>query len=156
MKITFSLAAFVLPLLAAAQTYTIPPPTTAPPDTILDCTNWYVGVSSDTCAFIASSNGITLQQLYSYVRIFLSSMRRVELIHVSRTLHLHPAAISNPVPPTVLKKIFRSLLLPQPQPRVLQPHLVASSHQPQSNRQDLLRTAISFTTSRRGPLALTS
>ena len=53
--------------LAAGQ-YTVPPPTSAPPDTIQDCTNWYVGADGDTCAGISDDNFITLDQLYRYVR----------------------------------------------------------------------------------------
>ncbi|KAH6724401.1 hypothetical protein BKA61DRAFT_29479 [Leptodontidium sp. MPI-SDFR-AT-0119] len=66
MRFTQFVVAFVLPCLAFAQQYTIPPPTTAPADTILDCTNWQVGASGDTCALLADTNGITLQQLYRY------------------------------------------------------------------------------------------
>lgn len=67
MKVTYYLAAFGLPYLAIAQEYTVPPPTTAPTDTILDCTNWHVGASGDTCASLADIYAITLQQLYRYV-----------------------------------------------------------------------------------------
>ncbi|KAJ4856958.1 hypothetical protein T069G_07855 [Trichoderma breve] len=51
-------------LLAAA--YTVDPPTTAPSDTIQDCTSWDVVSSSDTCQSIADFGFITLDQLYAY------------------------------------------------------------------------------------------
>ncbi|KAK8036495.1 LysM domain-containing protein [Apiospora marii] len=56
----------VLGLCASSLGYTIDPPTTAPSDTLQDCTNWYVGVSSDKCDAIANDNFITLEQLYRY------------------------------------------------------------------------------------------
>ncbi|RYC65769.1 hypothetical protein CHU98_g428 [Xylaria longipes] len=46
--------------------YLVPPPTTAPSNTIQDCTNWAVASSTDTCQSIADSNYITLAQLYTY------------------------------------------------------------------------------------------
>lgn len=52
-------------LLAAA--YTVDPPTTAPKDTIQDCTSWDVAQSTDTCQSIADFGFITLDQLYAYV-----------------------------------------------------------------------------------------
>jgi len=48
--------------------YAVDPPTTAPSDTIQDCTNWAVASSTDTCQTIANSNFITLAQLNTYVR----------------------------------------------------------------------------------------
>lgn len=69
MRSTIFFVMIMLPCLALAQEYTIPPPTTAPSDTILDCTNWQVGASGDTCAFLADGNGITLQQIYRYVSL---------------------------------------------------------------------------------------
>ncbi|KAH8682067.1 hypothetical protein BX600DRAFT_544498 [Xylariales sp. PMI_506] len=49
-----------------ASAYTIPPPTTAPNDTISDCTNWQVATSSDTCQTLADDGFLTLAQLYDY------------------------------------------------------------------------------------------
>ncbi|KAK3898439.1 hypothetical protein C8A05DRAFT_47255 [Staphylotrichum tortipilum] len=48
------------------MSYTVAPPTTALSGTILDCTNWVVATSSDTCATLASYNGLTDAQLFSY------------------------------------------------------------------------------------------
>jgi LysM repeat protein len=53
-----------LPMVAAQ--FTIDPPTTAPDDTIRDCTNWWVALDGDTCELIAESNFISLEQLYAY------------------------------------------------------------------------------------------
>lgn len=61
-----ALAVLIQVRLGAA--YLVDPPTTAPSDTIPDCTNWAVATSSDTCNTLADSGGITLSQLYSYVR----------------------------------------------------------------------------------------
>jgi hypothetical protein len=44
---------------AAAQIYQMPPPTTAPDDTISDCTNWVVANASSDCSEIASYYAIT-------------------------------------------------------------------------------------------------
>lgn len=52
--------------LAKAQ-WNEPPPTTADPDTISDCTWWFVATTSDTCASIASMYGLTEAELVSYV-----------------------------------------------------------------------------------------
>jgi len=57
----------LLVTLSWAQ-YTVDPPTTAPNNTILDCTNWVVVTSSDTCTALAVNNGITLAQFDTYVR----------------------------------------------------------------------------------------
>ncbi|KAI0106466.1 carbohydrate-binding module family 50 protein [Nemania sp. FL0031] len=46
--------------------YLVDPPTTAPDDTIQDCTNWVVATSSDTCESIAEDNFISLSDLYTY------------------------------------------------------------------------------------------
>jgi hypothetical protein len=54
-----------LPMVAAQ--FTVDPPTTAPDDTIRDCTNWWVALDGDTCELIAESNFISLEQLYAYV-----------------------------------------------------------------------------------------
>ena len=43
----------------------VDPPTTAPNNTIQDCTNWDVASSSDTCQTLSSNNGITLQRKVS-------------------------------------------------------------------------------------------
>ncbi|KAH7362759.1 LysM domain-containing protein [Plectosphaerella cucumerina] len=51
--------------LGAAQ-FTVEPPTTAPPDTLKDCTNWHVAAAGDTCADVAAQNFITEAQLYRY------------------------------------------------------------------------------------------
>lgn len=60
-------AAITLGLSVFASAYTIDPPTTAPSDTIQDCTNWVVAESSDTCSAFAADGAITLSQVYSYV-----------------------------------------------------------------------------------------
>lgn len=58
-----SLLVFITPTLG----YLVDPPTTAPGDTIQDCTNWVVATSSDTCESIAEDNFIALPDLYIYV-----------------------------------------------------------------------------------------
>lgn len=63
----FALAA-LLAHLAAAQ-FTVDPPTTAPEDTIQDCTNWHIGSAGETCADIVDLNFISLEQLYRYVSL---------------------------------------------------------------------------------------
>lgn len=72
----YSSGLLLLAQLAAAQAYTVDPPTTAPADTIEDCTNWYVGVAGDACSTIASNNFIEVTQLYSYVRFVLTLFPR--------------------------------------------------------------------------------
>lgn len=64
-----SLVAFggILALPLAAAQWTIDPPTTAPDDTIKDCTNWWIAADGDTCESIAEANFITVDQLYAYV-----------------------------------------------------------------------------------------
>ncbi|KAI1194415.1 carbohydrate-binding module family 50 protein [Nemania serpens] len=57
-----SLLVFITPTLG----YLVDPPTTAPGDTIQDCTNWVVATSSDTCESIAEDNFIALPDLYIY------------------------------------------------------------------------------------------
>ncbi|KAI0449632.1 carbohydrate-binding module family 50 protein [Xylaria acuta] len=57
-----SLLVFIMPTLG----YLVDPPTTAPDDTIQDCTNWAVATSSDTCESIADDNFISLLDLYTY------------------------------------------------------------------------------------------
>jgi hypothetical protein len=60
-------AIIALTLSTLAFGYTVDPPTTAPSNTIQDCTNWVVAASSDTCSTLAADGAITLSQLYSYV-----------------------------------------------------------------------------------------
>lgn len=58
-----SLLAFITPALG----YLIDPPTTAPDNTVQDCTNWAVATSSDTCESIADDNFLSLSDPYKYV-----------------------------------------------------------------------------------------
>ncbi|KAI0191405.1 hypothetical protein EV127DRAFT_338251 [Xylaria flabelliformis] len=58
--------ASLLALIPLTLGYLVDPPTTAPSDTIQDCTNWAVAASTDTCQSIAEDNYITLSQLYTY------------------------------------------------------------------------------------------
>ncbi|KAI1108517.1 carbohydrate-binding module family 50 protein [Nemania sp. NC0429] len=58
-------AAF-LALISLTLGYLVDPPTTAPSDTVEDCSNWAVASSDDTCESIADDNFITLSQLYAY------------------------------------------------------------------------------------------
>ncbi|KAK8091448.1 LysM domain-containing protein [Apiospora hydei] len=51
---------------ALVSAYTVDPPTTAPADTIQDCTNWAVATSSDTCESLAEYGFITLDDVYRY------------------------------------------------------------------------------------------
>ncbi|KAL7934419.1 hypothetical protein V8C35DRAFT_327295 [Trichoderma chlorosporum] len=64
MKQSFATVLCAAGCLAAA--YTVDPPTTAPSDTIQDCTSWDVAQSTDTCQSIADYGFITLDQLYAY------------------------------------------------------------------------------------------
>lgn len=64
MRQSFAVVLCATGLLAAA--YTVDPPTTAPSDTIQDCTSWDVASSSDTCQSIADFGFITIDQLYAY------------------------------------------------------------------------------------------
>lgn len=54
-------------MMPSVFAYTVTPPTTAPSDTITDCTNWAVASSSDTCDTLAADGSLTLDQLYDYV-----------------------------------------------------------------------------------------
>jgi hypothetical protein len=60
----------MLALPMAAAQYIIDPPTTAPEDTIRDCTNWWIATESDTCESLAEAGFISLEQLYDYVCLF--------------------------------------------------------------------------------------
>ncbi|KAH7311453.1 hypothetical protein B0I35DRAFT_438110 [Stachybotrys elegans] len=51
--------------LSAAQ-YIVDPPTTAAPDTILDCTYWHVALANDTCDVIIEYPWLTLEEFYTY------------------------------------------------------------------------------------------
>jgi len=54
-------------LVAAGSTYLVDPPTTAPSDTVSDCSNWAVASSSDTCdSLAAQGDDITTQQFLNY------------------------------------------------------------------------------------------
>ena len=54
---------------ASGPPYDVDPPTTAPSDTISDCTNWAVATSSDTCQSLAAQgDDISVQQFLNYVR----------------------------------------------------------------------------------------
>lgn len=61
------LAVQVLLISLTAAEWTVPPPTAADPDTIEDCTLWHEASASDTCASVASFNGLTEEQLTTYV-----------------------------------------------------------------------------------------
>jgi hypothetical protein len=56
-----------LALIPLVSGYLVDPPTTAPNDTISDCSYWAVATASDTCQSIADQNSLTLTQLYQYV-----------------------------------------------------------------------------------------
>ncbi|KEY73229.1 hypothetical protein S7711_10817 [Stachybotrys chartarum IBT 7711] len=58
-----TLAAFLG--FGAAQ-YTVDPPTTAAPDTILDCTYWHVALANDTCEVVNEYPWLTLEEFYTY------------------------------------------------------------------------------------------
>ncbi|KAI1360466.1 carbohydrate-binding module family 50 protein [Xylaria arbuscula] len=53
-------------IIAPALGYLVDPPTTAPDDTVQDCTNWVEATSSDTCESIAAANFLALSDLYTY------------------------------------------------------------------------------------------
>ncbi|KAJ8131831.1 hypothetical protein O1611_g1793 [Lasiodiplodia mahajangana] len=56
----------LLVLITLTLGYLIDPLTTAPDNTIQDCTNWVAATSSDTCESIAADNFISLPDLYTY------------------------------------------------------------------------------------------
>lgn len=56
---THSLAQLGL-FAALGSAYLEDPPTTADPSTVSDCSWWTVAASTDTCAAIASANGISV------------------------------------------------------------------------------------------------
>ncbi|KAI0806567.1 carbohydrate-binding module family 50 protein [Xylaria sp. FL0064] len=58
--------ASLLVLIPLTLGYLVDPPTTAPSNTIQDCSGWAVATSTDTCESIADDNFITLSQLYAY------------------------------------------------------------------------------------------
>ncbi|KAJ4994209.1 LysM domain-containing protein [Stagonosporopsis vannaccii] len=64
MKSPLVLALVVLPHLGAA--YLDPPPTTAAPDTIEDCSYWRIATETDTCASISKNAYITETQFSTY------------------------------------------------------------------------------------------
>lgn len=78
-------------LLAAA--YTVDPPTTAPGDTIQDCTAWDVAQSTDTCNSIADYGFITLDQLYAYVSQIIIISSLCMLLILLHRIHLLPLAV---------------------------------------------------------------
>lgn len=89
MRQSFAVVLCATGLLAAA--YTVDPPTTAPSDTIQDCTSWDVVSSSDTCQSIADFGFITLDQLYAYVCQSLEAIAdsaRSVFIHNTKLIHL--------------------------------------------------------------------
>jgi hypothetical protein len=63
-----STVAVLAVLISLVPAYIIEPPTTAAPDTIQDCSAWYVVAGGDTCASIAGDQWITVDQFSSYVR----------------------------------------------------------------------------------------
>ncbi|OHX00143.1 putative LysM domain-containing protein [Colletotrichum incanum] len=58
--------------LATAQ-FTEPPPTTADPGTIKDCTWWLVASATETCDSVVTTYGLTKEQLIRYNPILSSS-----------------------------------------------------------------------------------
>ncbi|KAJ0159174.1 LysM domain-containing protein, partial [Colletotrichum tanaceti] len=67
-----SLVAQLLCLGAVAQ-WAEPPPSTADPGTITDCTWWFVAGASDTCQRVTATYGITQAQLVAYNPILSTS-----------------------------------------------------------------------------------
>lgn len=53
-------------LLTVSSAYLVDPPTTAPSNTIADCSNWAIVTSADTCQSLADANFITLAQFNTY------------------------------------------------------------------------------------------
>lgn len=64
-----AISSLVLAHGALAQFYE-PPPTTADPNTIRDCTWWHVAAAGDTCAGIAAEMGLPVSDFQTYVRNF--------------------------------------------------------------------------------------
>ncbi|KAH7380031.1 hypothetical protein BKA66DRAFT_442362 [Pyrenochaeta sp. MPI-SDFR-AT-0127] len=60
---TFAILAGLISLVPA---YIVEPPTTASPDTIQDCSAWYVVAGGETCASIAVDSWITIDQFNLY------------------------------------------------------------------------------------------
>lgn len=67
MMVSFKILSAFAYLLIVSTAYLVDPPTTAPSNTITDCSNWVVVATGDTCAGLASDNGITLAQFDTYV-----------------------------------------------------------------------------------------
>lgn len=62
-----AISSLVLAEGVLAQFYE-PPPTTADPKTILDCTYWHVAGTGDTCASIAGLTSLSVHIFQNYVR----------------------------------------------------------------------------------------
>lgn len=77
------LAIGVLSLPVALGQYPVDPPTTAPGDTIVDCSSWVVAEQGYTCETLADEGFITLEQLYDYVcSCLLSSPSNMSSLHM--------------------------------------------------------------------------
>ncbi|KAL0940482.1 LysM domain-containing protein [Colletotrichum truncatum] len=73
MKVTLQSALLAQFLCLGAAQFTEPPPSTADPSTIKDCTWWFVAGASDTCDRVTATYGITQAQLVRYNPILSSS-----------------------------------------------------------------------------------
>ncbi|KAH0424198.1 LysM domain-containing protein [Colletotrichum camelliae] len=73
MKVALQSALLAQFLCLGAAQFTEPPPSTADPSTIKDCTWWFVAGASDTCDRVTATYGLTQAQLVRYNPILSSS-----------------------------------------------------------------------------------
>ncbi|KAK2042618.1 hypothetical protein LZ31DRAFT_525886 [Colletotrichum somersetense] len=73
MKVALRSALLAQFLCLGAAQFTEPPPSTADPNTIKDCTWWFVAGASDTCDRVTATYGLTQAQLVRYNPILSSS-----------------------------------------------------------------------------------
>ncbi|GKT54691.1 lysM domain-containing protein [Colletotrichum tofieldiae] len=73
MKIALQSVLFAQLLAFGAAQFTEPPPSTADPSTITDCTWWFIAGATDTCDGVTAQYGLTKAQLVRYNPILSSS-----------------------------------------------------------------------------------
>ncbi|KAK8043699.1 hypothetical protein PG993_006129 [Apiospora rasikravindrae] len=73
MKLTLQSTLLVQMACLGAAEFVEPPPTTADPSTIQDCTWWFVAGTSDTCDQVLATYGLTRAQLDRYNPVLASS-----------------------------------------------------------------------------------
>lgn len=80
MKLKLYVALIGQLIATGASQFTEEPPTKADPNTVQDCTWWFVATASDTCSSIASLYGLTQAQLVQYVSFFHNL--RLQTVHI--------------------------------------------------------------------------